>query len=280
MIHRQAIGAHPCSILILLGLFVVSGCFVPKEGCLDIAAVNYNASADEDCCCRYPNLVLNVAQSYDTLSYQRGGLYRGYNGQIFRIENIVFYLSEFQAIKSGIAYTMGDSLDFKTYDFANNDTIVRNFTDDYTLIRRSPFLNTVATFREDGIFQSIACRLGFSDAANKIIPALTPANHPLRIQEDTLWRNKEFVFLQAIVARDSLATTEHDTLRFTRADLGDFFIQGYGNFEHQRGEDFVVGLKADWSVLFQQVDWATHNVAAWKSQIVANLPSVFYIYPE
>ena len=48
---------------ISLCLYVVlslTACFEPQEGCTDIAATNFDASADENCtdCCTYPKLQL------------------------------------------------------------------------------------------------------------------------------------------------------------------------------------------------------------------------------
>ncbi|MBL7826876.1 MAG: hypothetical protein JNJ57_09620 [Saprospiraceae bacterium] len=262
----------------VLLMAILVGCFDPQEGCLDIAAVNYYPAADEDCCCRYPKLIINADQTYDTQLFKQDSLYPTADGHLFRIKSIAFYLSEFQLFKNGNVFLMGDSLEFKTYDAAQNDTISRLFTDDFTLIRRVPFANQVASFREDGAFDQIRFRLGLNESAETIIPSLTASSHPLYPQKENLYQ-QGFVFFQAVVVRDSAALTAPDTLNFFRQDLPDLFITGQGDFIHQIGTDFTLTLHADWSRLFDGVNWTVHDIPAWKSKIVANMPSVFSVTP-
>jgi hypothetical protein len=273
----QSNGSSLSPLLALL-LFVLTqnACFDPRDGCLDIAATNFNVYADKNCCCTFPNLTLTVDQVYDTLLFRQDSLYAGTGGHLFRIKSVAFYLSDFELFKNGTSFKMGDSLVLKTYDAANNDTINQIFTDDFTLIRRTPLNNEVASFREDGIFDAIKFRLGLNTGAEKIISALAPTSHPLRPQPENLSQSG-YVFLQAIVVRDSMAATVADTLNFVRSDIGDFFIEGAGNFQHKTGYDFPMKLQADWKALFQGVVWTTNDISAWKTQIVANLPSVFSV---
>jgi hypothetical protein len=265
------------ALVLLLALAISFGaCFEPREGCLDIAAINFNAAADRDCCCHYPDLILTTDQVYDTLFFRRDSLYVGTGGHLFRIKSIVFYLSEFEVFKASELFKIGDEVDLKVYDAANNDTITNTFVDDFTLLRRAPLENFVGSFREDGYFDKIRFRLGLSVDAENVIPALAPSDHPLSPQNENLYQNG-YSYLQAIVVRDSMSTTAPDTIRIGRAELGDFFIEGTGNFQHQIGYNFPLTLRADWARLFEGINWTTHDIPAWKSQIVVNLPSVFSV---
>lgn len=269
--------ALPAALALLLIVSLSLGaCFEPREGCLDVAAINFNAAADKDCCCRYPNLIVTTDQVYDTLFFRRDSLYRGTNGHLFRIKSIVFYLSEFEVFKASEVFQIGDVIDLKTFEAASNDTTTKTFIDDFTLLRRTPLENIVGSFREDGYFDKIRFRLGLPMEAEKVISALAPSNHPLRPQAENLAQNG-YTFLQAIIVRDSMAATPPDTLNFRRADLGDFFIEGSGNFQHQTGYNFPMTLRADWEKLFNGVIWTAYDIPAWKSQIVVNLPSVFSV---
>lgn len=261
------------AVLFLVGQ---TACFEPQNGCLDEGAANFYPAADNDCCCRYPNLVLAVDQVYDTLLYRQDSLYPGLGGQQFRIKSVVFYLSDFQLFKDGVLYEMGDSTDFKVYDAAQNDTLTKTLTDDFTVIRRTPIDNPVAAFREDGTFEKIRFRLGLNPDAETIIPALAPTSHPLYPQKEKLYNNG-YVFLQAVVVRNSDPATAPDTLNFYQNDLPDFYLEGNGAFTHELGVNFKVNLSADWAVLFEGVDWTTGDISAWKNRIVANLPSVFTV---
>lgn len=256
-------------------ILLLNACFEPREACLDIAATNFDASADKDCCCRYPKLVLSVDQVYDTLLFRQDSLYVGAADHLFRIKSIVFYLSDFQVFKNGVPFEMMDSVVLKT-ETAANDTIDQIYKDDFTLIRRAPLDNIVGTIREDGFFEKINFRLGLSEPIERVVSSLAPASNPLSTQPENLAENG-FVFMQLVVVRDSMAQTAPDTLHFRRAELGDFYIEGTGNFQHKTGYDFPMKLQADWAKLFEGVNWTTGDKVAWKSRIVANLPGVFIV---
>ena len=271
------------SIFRLIFLACLAGlpsCFEPKDGCLDIEATNFDASADHDCCCEYPKLVIETVQRYDTLQYLPDSLYPGAGGKLFRLKSVVFYLSEFQLFQNGGIYMVGDSVRLQTYAPVGNDTIKQTFTDDFLLVRRVPVDNPVGDFRAAGTFEKVRFRLGLSADTRRAIPQLAAAGSPLRIQADSLWygRDAGYVFMRAIVARDSMASTRPDTLAFTKADLDDFFVENTGTFVHASGGyDFRLKLTVDYKKMFDGLDWASGNISTWKSQIVANLPNVFSV---
>ncbi|MFN0033841.1 MAG: hypothetical protein ACKVUS_02165 [Saprospiraceae bacterium] len=262
-------------LLLLATLF--AACFEPKEGCLDIAATNFEAGADKDCCCEYPKLVLMVSQVYDTLLFRNDSLYPDAGGHLFRIKSVAFYLSEFQLFQGGNAFKVSDTLTLQT--FVGNDTSSQLFTNDFLLVRRTPIDYAVGTFPQDGIFEEVNFRLGLSNDAQKIVPSKAPTGHPLSAQPDSLWRGQAegFVFLQVVVVRDSMAATLPDTLRFTEADLGQPLMGATGQFLHPTGYDFPLLLTVDYKEMFKAVNWSQHDIQAWKAQIVANLPSAFRV---
>lgn len=266
--------------LLLAFALAFSACFQPKEGCLDIEATNFDAAADKNCCCQYPKLRLETVQRYDTLQYLPDSLYPASNGTLFRIKSVVFYLSEFQLFQNGEPFSVSDTVQLLTFAPTGSDTLKETFTDDFLLVRRTPVDNEVGDFRPAGTFENIKIRLGLSPDAQHVIPRLVKAGHPLRTQTDSLWygRDAGFVFLQAVVVRDSMAATEPDTLAFTKADFSDFFIEQAGAFTHRSGGyDFRLKLTVDYQKLFQNVNWTVGDISSWKSQIVANLPSVFSV---
>jgi hypothetical protein len=265
------------AILLLCTAFSLSSCFEPKEGCLDIAATNFDAAADKDCCCEYPKLVLTVNQVYDTLLFRNDSLYPDAQGRLFRIKSVAFYLSEFELKQNGSPFNVSDTLTLATLEGV--DTSSRLFINDFLLVRRTPLSFTVGTFRQDGFFELVKFRLGLSDAAQTVIPSKAPAAHPLATQPDGLWQGSStgFIGLQAVVVRDSMSSTPPDTLRFTRADLGDFFLETSGSFVHPTGFDFPLILTVDYRQLFDGVNWSSHDISSWKSQIVSNLSASFTV---
>mgnify|MGYP000582287729 CR=1 FL=1 len=267
----------PLATCYLLFALCLSACFEPKEGCLDIAAINFDAGADKDCCCEYPKLVLTVDQVYDTLLFRNDSLYLNSSGQIFRIKSVAFYLSDFQLFQNGEVFTVSDTLTLNT--FSGSDTSSQRFTNDFQLVRRTPVDYVIGTFRQDGNFEALNFRLGLSGEAQKVIPSKAPANHPLSNQPDILWRDQSagFVFLQAVVVRDSMGATQPDTLRFLQSDLGQPRIGATGFFVHPTGYNFPLVLHVDFKKMFEGINWSMHDILAWKTRIVANLDSTFSV---
>jgi len=264
-----------------LALFLISvcftACFEPKEGCLDIAATNFDAGADKDCCCEYPQIVLTVNQVFDTLIFRNDALYPDVNGRLFRIKSVAFYLSDFQLFQNGKLYRVSDTLTLNT--FLGNDTTSTLFTDDFQLVRRTPVAYEIGTFRQDGVFEELNFRLGLAAEAQKVIPTKAPANHPLSAQSDSLWRGQAngFAFMQIVVVRDSMETTPKDTLRFTQADLGQPVIGATGLFTHPTGYDFPLVLQVDYKKMFEGINSSVDDILTWKSKIVANLNGTFSV---
>lgn len=257
-----------------------SACFEPKEGCLDIAAVNFDANADKNCCCTYPNLKFVVDQRYDTLPFRRDSVFPGQGGRPFRLHDVAFYLSEFQLLKAGAVFSVSDTQGLRVFQANGNDTLRQVFQNDFQLVRLETQEYTIGRFREDGSFSGAKIRLGLSTDANRVIAPLAPASHPLSVQTDSLWQGKSkgFVYLKVVVSRDTLSTSARDTLYFTRADLGDFLIEAKNTaLLHPTGYDFRVRLTADYQKLLGNVDWSSGSPSTWKNQIVANLPTVFSI---
>ncbi|MCW5924264.1 MAG: hypothetical protein KIS77_18220 [Saprospiraceae bacterium] len=266
--------------VILVAVLLLPACFEPKEGCLDIEATNFDAAADRNCCCQYPRLRLETVQRFDTLQYLPDSLYQNDAGQIFRIKSVVFYLSEFELFQDNGLFAVSDTVQLFTYAPTGGDTLKETFIKDFLLVRRTPVDNPVGEFQPTGVFERVKVRLGLSPDAQRVVPQLAPAGSPLRIQGDSLWYGPSvgYVFLQAVVARDSMLATKPDTLAFTQADLGNFFIENTGNFVHESGGfDFRLKLGVDYKKMFAGINWTSGDIPSWKSQIVANLPNVFSV---
>ena len=267
------------SVLLFASCFFAA-CYESQEGCRDIAATNFDASADKDCdCCTYPNLQIGVSQHYDTETYIENKVYLASDGHPFILKNVSFYLSDFQLFQNGTAYTVSDTAGLYTFSQAGNDTLREIFTDDFILVRRTPLVNAAGTFRNDGVFDRIEFRIGLDDNAERVIPSRAPAGHPLRTQSDSLWhgRTEGFVFMQVVVARDTFAGTKPDTISLKRADLNNAIFSAAGSFKHETGYNFNIVLDVDHKKLLDGIDWTTGDISAWKSRIVSNLPGALSV---
>ena len=269
-----------CSIALIL--LVQSACFEPTSGCLDVAATNFNASADKDCCCEYPQLVLDVLQYFgDEVSFKENGIYKSPadTTHLFRLKSVTFYLSDVELSQSGNTYLIGDTVQLKAFGASLQDTVTKTFTDDFLLIRRLSLSNKIGDFRHDGTFDVARFRLGLSAEAETVIPRLAPTAHPLHTQADSLWHGPAvgYIFAQIVLMRDTFSATSPDTVSISRADLGDFFIQTNAPVVHKTGYDFHLRMVADYQKMMTGVDLTVHDISAWKTRIIANLPDVFSV---
>ncbi len=265
----------------LLLFLAQTACFEPAEGCLEVEATNFDASADKNCCCEYPQLVLDVVQWYDSVQFVENAAYPApLNDRLFRLKSVSFYLSDFQLIQNNIPYTVGDTVQLRAFSPTGLDTITETLTDDFLLVRRQSFSNDIGDFRTNGTFSQTRFRLGLTDSAGRVIPRLAPTGHPLRTQADSLWHGPGgagYIFLQVVLARDTASATVADTISFSRADLGDFFIQTQVPVQHATGYDFRLRLLAEYKNLLEGVDLTTGDISIWKSKMIANLPNVFSV---
>jgi len=267
-------------LLLVFHLLYFSSCFEPREGCLDIEATNFDAAADENCCCFYPALRLTLLPRYDTLIWKPDTAYEYAPGRWFRIKQAVFYLSDFQVLQNGTPIPVSDTLGLSVFG-PSNDTLREVFTNDFQLVRRTTLNYAVGTFRPAGAFEAVRFRVGIPDAAQRIVPELAPDGHPLRPQGEGLWLGKDtgFVALKLIITRDSIETTVPDTLIFSRPDFSSLVLQSDGAFQHESGYDFPMQLIADFRELFRDVDLTTGDISAWKARMVANLPAALRVVP-
>ena len=266
-----------CCLLLLL---VQSACFEPKEGCLEVEGTNFDASADKNCCCEYPQLVLDVVQQFGMLSFMENAVYAApLDSHLFRLKSVTFYLSDFQLFQNGTVYRVSDTVQLRAFSPTGLDTITEALTDDFLLIRRQSYSTEVGSFRDNGTFEQVRIRLGLPEPARRVVPRLAPVGHPLRTQPDSLWRGRDlgYIFARIVLARDTASATLPDTISLSRAEIGDFFIQSQQPVQHATGYDFRLRLLADYNELLMGIDLTAGDISTWKSRILANLPNVFSV---
>lgn len=66
-----------------------SACYSPKDGCTDIYASNYDASADELCCCKYPNISYQNRLVLDSVGYGKDTIFHDLQGRPFYVNRFV-----------------------------------------------------------------------------------------------------------------------------------------------------------------------------------------------
>lgn len=265
-------------LFLYFSLLFFAACYEPREGCLEIEATNFDASADKNCCCTYPEFKLTLLPRFDTLVWKPDTAYEYAPGQWFRLRQAVFYLSGFQLEKQGELLNVSDTINLSIWGAAG-DTTKQVFVNDFELFRRTVVNYSIGSFRPSGTFESVRFRLGLSDSAQQVIPTLVPEGHPLRLQNENLWldRTSGYAALQLVLTRDTFSTTAPDTLFFSRPDFSSLSFQQNGPFQHESGFDFTLNLTADFREMFRNVDLSGGDKSVWKTQIIANLPQVFRV---
>ncbi len=208
-------------ILPIFALFLLAGCYEPKEGCLDISAANFAPDADVACpdgCCVYPSLRLRfLHQSVyaDTaVNFQlRDSIYKDLAGNGYRVLDTRFFLSDVRLVKAdGSETPLSNRIEVQV--FTSGGSLQKDsITNDILLV--SPALigiNSVGAFRKGGRFAALRFRIGLNDVAAKVDPESLPSGHPMRPAASGMdWNmNEGFVFQQA---RFLPETAPNDTLR-------------------------------------------------------------------
>jgi hypothetical protein len=263
----------------LVNLLLLAGCYEPREGCLDVSAVNFDAAADENCCCEYPALKMSVLHRFDSLVWQPDSVYLNNLGQAFRLRSVALYLSGFGLEQNGQIYRVQDTIALKTRPPAGQDTLLTTFVNDFQLLRRTPTEYTIGLFPFAGAFQSVRFTVGLPDSAQTILPAQTPQGHPLQPQPEGLWLGQDtaYAHLFLVVQSDTAAGARLDTLRFSRLDFDAQMIKDTRNFVRETGFDFKIRLTINYAVLFKNLNWQNGDISAWKMAIAANLPQAFSV---
>jgi hypothetical protein len=253
--------------------FSLTNCYEPKKSCLDIEAINFDAGADDTCCCIYPKLILKVAQNYDDLVYMPNNDYEWETGKFFKIISIVYYLSDFSLEKNGSKFTCTDSLNFKTWP----DSTILKLPSDFALIRRSAADYPIGTFIESGTFDAINFTFGINESANKIISNKITVQHPLRPQAEKLWlgQNEGYAFARIEIQRDSSVSQIPDTMYIANPEFQKTVLRFPTTLVHKSGYNFKVNLKVDYKKWFEGANLLTDDIPTIKSKIVSNLSRSF-----
>ena len=202
-------------LLSILLAALVSACYEPSEGCLDIRATNFDLDADEACgdCCTFPTLSLrfdNVWSYQDTTPpLDLDTFYVDAAGNPFRFERIRFYWSNLRLqTSSGETIRITDSLDISIGE--NGDTNMITILDDIALADISGSSRTVSlgTLEPSGTLTQLQATFGIEDPTNKAITTSVSSSHPLAQQAGRMNFNPEFgyVFAKIEFFQDTVAT--------------------------------------------------------------------------
>jgi hypothetical protein len=187
------------ALLGLILMFMLSGCYEQRTGCLDIDAVNYAVDADQACpdCCTFPGLRVRFLHSavYPDTVVNFGSpdsVYYDIANNPYRVADFRFFVSDFKLTHNGGQQSaMINKLGVRVFE--GMDSRPDSVINDVLLVR--PQLtgrNTVGTFRVSGNLESIEFKVGLSEALRMVDTASLPQTHPMNPLASGLdWRRDE-----------------------------------------------------------------------------------------
>lgn len=265
---------------------LLTACTEPKEGCLDINAVNYQVDADRPCadCCEYPTLQFDILHkvrpdSEANLTYE-DSIYQDGAGNDFRISDIQFYLSDVALLRpDGSAVRVTDTLQL-TVERPGGGAGIQVVTDDFALLNPNDFRSSIiGTFISQGAFSEVRFDVGIEEAANYVDPVLLPEEHPLALVEMYWNADSGRIYNRLDLFRIEEQT---DTLR-TLLEIGlpenlqTVKLPLPTPFELSPGFGPSLVIRIDYLTWFEDVDLKNDDRAVLIQKIVNNLTESFSI---
>ena len=282
------------SLITLLFLFLLQSCFTPTEGCLDINATNFDASADEQCesCCNFPQLRLTVFHSVVTESSSGADscinhsssfpLTNNGGDNVFQINTMSFYLSDFQLVMvDGTIKEVDDTITLSIFEDVisqiSKDTLVK---DDFVLVERSQPSYTVGNFTGPGAYLQVNFKVGISSALSTTDVDTLAISHPLSSSEGMHFgaRDTGFILQNFSIVNDTATSlTAITNYEIGKDDFNTIPVEldFLRNFEP--GFDITIPLKVNYSKWLEGINFATDDEATIKAMIVSNTAEAFEI---
>jgi hypothetical protein len=253
-------------------LIMMTGCLEPREGCLDPLAENFDVTADKNCCCSYPELVLDLSYRVAEQNLASSTWYPNDLGQQFRITSFRIFLSDFALWNDGgEVFRITDSLEVEL--ITSERAFIR---DDIILLRNLTFSFPAGQFPWPGDYSALSFEVGLAGLKSSVDPEspLLPAEHPLRLGEDSLYTSEGFVEVRIAIEVDSVTA---DPYLYEFTGLQDALVQLSVDELVDKGQDLVIDLGVDFELWFYGVDWILMDEVEVMEQIEQNIPGSFFI---
>ncbi len=268
-----------------LVLILAYGCYEPKEGCLNLEAVNYDASADNPCvdCCQMPTLSLSFShqallptQTDTTINFKYDSLYPSPFDKLhyFQITRSRFFVSKLHLVKvDGTEVGVQDSLELEA---PTGNTITEE--DNFALVDRDIFqATTIGTVITQGNFERVRFTLGLTPPLGETVPASVPSKHALDVAADTLMYAEDTGYLShlLIFKRDTLTSTAPIKLKITQPVAIELPLPQ--SIEVLRGFNLSLKLKINYLAWFEGIDLTNDAQQTIEQKLKENLPNAFSV---
>jgi hypothetical protein len=253
-------------------IFLFSNCREKIQGCLDPEASNFDPSADETCCCEYPQFSIRFSYNNydtDTTAFALNQVYNDNGNNAYYINNINLYLSDFELIKiDNSVLRISDSLDI----ILQNGTLA-NIIDDIIILKSNTFKYDIGTTTTSGDFVKIRFKVGLNDLVNQTNPEEISITHALS-KDKNLYAANGYIFNKIDIVTDTSATDVITNFEVTTPFVE---IELTHNFSIYAGFNTQLKINADLKKLLAAVNFQTDDVSTIQSKIVMNTSNIFTI---
>lgn len=250
-------------------VMIWSGCQEPVEGCLDIEASNFDPTADRDCCCTYPSLMMNLTYRAGEASFSLNTSYEMNGGDTVVFRRAAFYVSDVKVFQGAFEAQPRDT--FFVYSFDNNRLDSIEYIGNFALVNRSGFSVNLGSFREEGLFDKVQLRIGLNNELNaQPIDQLTGRSR-LAIQADSMhtFSDDGFLFLKFVVYLPALDREFELTLD---GSAGPIIFEGSIAMVSQIGFNKSFRLTVDYLEWIDGIDFETDSEIEMTQKLLDNLP--------
>lgn len=183
---------------------ITSGCISREEGCLDIAAVNFDLDADRECssCCQYPALSIVISPKWGEDNINLDSIYFDKLGHPFRFHDLRYMLTNFSWSDENQSNYTVDSVEF----FCQPSNL--KITPDLILVDTRRFEYALGTIRQFPTIDSISFKWGFPSHFDCVNPS-ADTTIAILSDESPVW-DKELqqrAAMRLILQRDLLNET-------------------------------------------------------------------------
>lgn len=266
-------------------ILLLTACYEPKDGCLDIEAANYDVSADNQCkaCCQYPKLSVQV-QHYvvsplnpDSLFTMRyATMYQGLldSNQFYTWERGRFFISDVKLVRvSGEEVGVQDTVILPRIQ-GDSVTVENNFSKhDRDIIQAA----TIGTMRTTGMFSAVKFTVGVPQFVLDEILVDSITSGALSVRSDTIVFDSltGIIPMRFILKPDTLIDTQpFDFQLKTPKQISLSFAQPVSI---ERGYNIKLVLGLNYSKLLENVDFKLDSKAVIQSKIDSQLTNAFSI---
>ena len=250
-------------------LLLLTGCNTRIEGCLDIAAANFDLNADRACedCCTYPSLSISLSQKWNDRNFRTNDTLTDINHIDYRILDLKFFLSSWRWFDNDlITYTVDSA------EIACNGSIL-HYTPDIILVDTAQFVYTLGTIRESPLIDSVELNFGLLSALD-CIDATAISTPVILSDESPLWDHQlaSRAALRIIFQKDLSIETFDTVYIHTRRDMS----LGY-DLEFRARLPASLNLSVNYALWFSNVD--IQDPASIESSILAGIPGSIFKTP-